>query len=110
MADLLGARRTPLALQLARQCPPADERHRTARILAEDDEILAENLPQEIVRASQQLDRVEPLEIKPDLETVNRLHVQSVYEKNQRNKSRTARVLGIGRRSLYRLLEKYGID
>jgi transcriptional regulator with PAS, ATPase and Fis domain len=45
-----------------------------------------------------------------DLESINRAHIQDVYEKNDHNKTRTARVLGIGRRSLYRLLEKYGIE
>ena len=80
-----------------------------AKILADYDAITQENLPSEIVHASQEVAAIET-SLKPDLETINRIHIQNVYEKNQRNKSRTARVLGIGRRSLYRLLEKYGIE
>ncbi len=89
-----------------RQLQNAIER---AKILADDDWITKENLPAEIIHASQEVASLDA-NLKPDLETINRIHVQNVYEKNQRNKSRTARVLGIGRRSLYRLLEKYGIE
>lgn len=89
-----------------RQLQNAIER---AKILADNDWIAKENLPSEIIQSSQEIAAYNP-EAKPDLETVNRTHVQNVYEKNQRNKARTARVLGIGRRSLYRLLEKYGIQ
>jgi transcriptional regulator with PAS, ATPase and Fis domain len=89
-----------------RQLQNAIER---AKILADDDWITKDNLPKEIIHASQETAALQA-ELKPDLETINRVHVQNVYEKNQRNKSRTARVLGIGRRSLYRLLEKYGIE
>jgi DNA-binding NtrC family response regulator len=80
-----------------------------AKILADSDWITRENLPSEIIHASQEVAAIDA-RTKPDLETINRIHIQNVYEKNQRNKSRTARVLGIGRRSLYRLLEKYGIE
>ncbi len=45
-----------------------------------------------------------------DLETLNRIHVEQTYERNDKNKTRTARALGVNRRSLYRLLEKFGID
>lgn len=89
-----------------RQLQNAIER---AKILADSDCITKENLPNEIIHASQEVAAFDA-DLKPDLETINRVHVQNVYEKNQRNKSRTARVLGIGRRSLYRLLEKYGIE
>jgi ActR/RegA family two-component response regulator len=44
-----------------------------------------------------------------DLDTINRAHVLTVLQQNQGNKARTARALGINRRSLYRLLEKYGM-
>jgi DNA-binding NtrC family response regulator len=45
-----------------------------------------------------------------DLDTVNKLHVADTYKRFGGNKARTARALGIGRRTLYRLLEKYGIE
>jgi DNA-binding NtrC family response regulator len=80
-----------------------------AKILSDDKQITAENLPREI------------LDLKPgsvqsvvgsgiDLETLNRMHVVKVFEQHHRNKAQTARALGIGRRSLYRLLEKYAIE
>ncbi len=43
-----------------------------------------------------------------DLATINRAHVLSVLSQHAGNKARTARALGINRRSLYRLLEKFG--
>ncbi|HEX7376728.1 MAG TPA: sigma-54 dependent transcriptional regulator [Pirellulales bacterium] len=43
------------------------------------------------------------------LEEIERAHVLEVLEREKGNKARAARVLGINRRSLYRLLEKYGI-
>lgn len=83
-----------------------------AKILAEGDEILRENLPEEIVKGSEQTHISSELKVgsKLDLESLNRLHVEQVYRRNQCNKTRTAQALGIGRRSLYRLLEKYGIQ
>jgi DNA-binding NtrC family response regulator len=42
-----------------------------------------------------------------DLDTISRAHVLSVLEQHNGNKARTARALGINRRSLYRLLDKY---
>lgn len=43
------------------------------------------------------------------LSNVQRAHVLEVLRKERGNKARTARALGINRRSLYRLLEKYQI-
>jgi DNA-binding NtrC family response regulator len=45
-----------------------------------------------------------------DLDTLNKLHVEETFKRMSGNKARTARALGIGRRTLYRLLEKYGIE
>lgn len=42
-----------------------------------------------------------------DLATITRAHVLAVLNQYDGNKARAARVLGINRRSLYRLLEKY---
>jgi DNA-binding NtrC family response regulator len=80
-----------------------------AKILAEDDEILAENLPPEILAGSSHASD-QQRGANMDLETINRLHVAETYNRLEKNKARTARALGIGRRTLYRLLEKYGID
>jgi DNA-binding NtrC family response regulator len=88
-----------------RQLQNAIER---AKILADDDEVLLENLPAEVCgQAKPSVLNVGASQV--DLETLNKLHVEQIYNQHGRNKSRTAKALGINRRSLYRLLEKYGI-
>lgn len=89
-----------------RQLQNAIER---AKILAEKDEILIDNLPAEVVSGSGEKVSLSTIS-KLDLESLNRMHIEQVYHRNDCNKTRTARALGIGRRSLYRLLEKYGIQ
>jgi DNA-binding NtrC family response regulator len=79
-----------------------------AKILADDDVVRAEDLPHELRRPS-----AEPHNLNGSggdrLDDIERTHVLEVLEREKGNKARTARVLGINRRSLYRLLEKYGI-
>lgn len=80
-----------------------------AKVLAEENRIELKNLPPAIVQA-------EPtkLEVQAgdpcDLETINRVHVEETYQRHHKNKTRTAQALGINRRSLYRLLERFGIE
>jgi DNA-binding NtrC family response regulator len=89
-----------------RQLQNAMER---AKILSEDEWIRAHNLPPEIVKgAAATPDR--QLGANLDLDTLNKLHVEDTFKRFGGNKARTARALGIGRRTLYRLLEKYGIE
>jgi transcriptional regulator with PAS, ATPase and Fis domain len=78
-----------------------------AKILADDDSILVENLPPEIVNSAQNRPHLASSDI--DLETITREHVLETYRRHSHNKARTARALGIGRRTLYRLFEKYDI-
>jgi DNA-binding NtrC family response regulator len=78
-----------------------------AKILADDDRIRVENLPPEVLnshgfRSSSKLDE------EADLFTYTRQHVLEMYQNHHSNKAETARALGISRRTLYRLLEKYG--
>jgi len=80
-----------------------------AKILAEDEWIRAHNLPPEIVKGASS-SSVRQLGANMDLDTVNKLHVEDTFKRFGGNKARTARALGIGRRTLYRLLEKYGIE
>ncbi|QDV70380.1 Transcriptional regulatory protein ZraR [Rosistilla carotiformis] len=78
-----------------------------SKVLAAQPGIIAiEDLPREIVTAGGE----PPLEIggNVDLETLNRVHVLKVLKQHRGNKAKTSRVLGINRRSLYRLLEKFG--
>lgn len=43
------------------------------------------------------------------LEELQRAHVQSILMREKWNKARTARALGVNRRSLYRLIERFGL-
>ena len=78
-----------------------------AKILADDDRIRVENLPPEITNAA----RTRPMSNSSDvnLDTLTREHILETYRRYSSNKARTARALGIGRRTLYRLLEKYNV-
>lgn len=78
-----------------------------AKILADDDQIRVENLPPEIVKNAHSRPLSDSKDL--DLDTLTRDHVLETYRKHARNKARAARALGIGRRTLYRLLEKYNI-
>ncbi len=96
-----------------RQLQNAIER---AKVLAEEDEIELKNLPPAILnKQSKPEANVSTLDSTShnnelDLETLNRMHVVETYARCDRNKTKTARSLGINRRSLYRLLEKFGIE
>lgn len=90
-----------------RQLQNAIER---AKVLAEEDRIELRNLPAAILQADPVQAPVGARNTeKLDLETLNRMHVEETYSRCERNKTRTAQALGINRRSLYRLLEKFGI-
>lgn len=88
-----------------RQLQNAIER---AKILADDDRLSAGDLPPEVLEGADARPENRDLDAA-DLETVMKCHVLRTYERHQKNKARTARALGIGRRSLYRLLDKYGL-
>jgi transcriptional regulator of acetoin/glycerol metabolism len=82
-----------------------------AQIMADDQCIRLVDLPREIVNAP----RTDPEVLRSaegtdNLAHVQRSHVQEVLARERGNKARAAKVLGINRRSLYRLLEKYGIE
>jgi DNA-binding NtrC family response regulator len=79
-----------------------------AKILADDDRIRVDNLPVEIVNSAQARP-VTSATVDVDLDTLTREHVLETYRRHSCNKAQTARALGIGRRTLYRLLEKYEI-
>jgi DNA-binding NtrC family response regulator len=78
-----------------------------AKILADDDRVRVENLPQEIINSAHVRPSFAASDV--DLETLTHQHVLETFRRHSGNKARTARALGIGRRTLYRLLEKYGI-
>ena len=80
-----------------------------AKILAEDEVITAENLPPEIVAGAEKASAPPP-GTQCDLDTLNKMHIEETYRKHKGNKARTARALGIGRRTLYRLIEKFDLQ
>ncbi len=82
-----------------------------ATILAEGSRITISDLPEAIGRCDTDSGR---LAARHDEETDNleervRRHVARVLEREQGSRKRTAEALGINRRSLYRLIEKYSL-
>ena len=89
-----------------RQLQNAIER---AKVLAEENRIELKNLPSAIVESEPEK-LIAAINDEVDLETLNRIHVEETYNRCGKNKTKTARALGINRRSLYRLLEKFSIE
>lgn len=87
-----------------------------ARVLADDHLIELKNFPPEVLAATEangaastSVNDLAGVSSAADLDGLTRQHVERVYEECQRNKAHAAKRLGISRRSLYRLLEKYDI-
>jgi DNA-binding NtrC family response regulator len=79
-----------------------------AQILAEDARITVDDLPEALLMAPP-TDAVED-ESGHNLHDAQRRHVLTVLREEKGNKAHAARALGISRRALYRLLEKYQLD
>src|SRR5262249_13835646 len=79
-----------------------------AQILAEGHVITVDDLPDSIVAAGPQatVDGAEPGDPR-HLSEVERRHVLEILKQEGGNKVSAAKALGISRRALYRLLEKY---
>jgi DNA-binding NtrC family response regulator len=78
-----------------------------AKIMADDHVIHLEDLPAEVAAAAENAPPSRPA--GDDLASVERAHVVEILRRERGNKARAARALGINRRTLYRLLEKYDI-
>lgn len=82
-----------------------------AMILADDGVITLDDLPQEIAHAgvlsASSLPSTE--ESYTDLSAVERAHIVAVLKKEKGNKAKAARALGIHRRKLYRLIDRFQI-
>ena len=80
-----------------------------AKILADDRVVRLRDLPRDIGRgAAQQV--ADPPPDGDALSDIQRAHIISVLKRTGGNKARAARKMGISRRSLYRLIEKYEIQ
>jgi DNA-binding NtrC family response regulator len=79
-----------------------------AQILAENHHITLEDLPESIASASSAA--LDSAADPRHLSEVERRHVRSVLQEEKGNKVQAARALGISRRSLYRLIEKYHLE
>ncbi|MDB5389869.1 MAG: two component, sigma54 specific, transcriptional regulator, Fis family [Planctomycetaceae bacterium] len=79
------------------------------KILADDHFIRLDDLPHEVADALA-IEAAHVPASDDDLATVERAHVLEILKRERGNKSCAARALGVNRRSLYRLLEKYNID
>jgi DNA-binding NtrC family response regulator len=80
-----------------------------AQILAEGDTITVDDLPESVVRAASAATPTAAAD--PDsLDAVECRHVADVLRREGGNKVRAAKALGIGRRTLYRMIERYGLD
>ena len=83
-----------------------------AMILAEDKVISADDLPNELSGLQSTRRDVGPLSSHPtdDLASLERSHIITVLKRENGNKAKAARVLGIHRRKLYRLIERLKIN
>ena len=79
-----------------------------AQILADNHVITVDDLPENLTAAAPPAaaEGGDPRH----LSEVERRHVQSVLQQEKGNKVHAARVLGVSRRSLYRLIEKYRLE
>lgn len=82
-----------------------------AKILADDRLILIDDLPPEVSAASDAgaSSPASDAPISDELADLQKAHVLEILKRERGNKARAARALGVNRRSLYRMLEKYGI-
>jgi transcriptional regulator with GAF, ATPase, and Fis domain len=85
-----------------------------ATILADNEEITLDDLPREVTHRSLTAKPAPAAAVTPvdgvKLDDVQRIHVLEVLRQQGGNKAKTARVLGIHRRKLYRLLERFEAD
>jgi DNA-binding NtrC family response regulator len=81
-----------------------------ATILAEHNHVEIGDLPGEIVKPSRTTSAGPVTPTSQKLEDLERAHVIQVLRQNSGNKAQAARSLGIHRRKLYRLLERFSIQ
>jgi two-component system response regulator AtoC len=77
-----------------------------AQILAEDNLITLDDLPEAMQAATDMPAEASPL----NLNEVERRTVQAALQQTKGNKVHAAKLLGVSRRALYRLITKYGLE
>ena len=82
-----------------------------ATILAHDGQVELEDLPNEILKpqSRKSVSTTSTIASSQKLEDLERAHVINILRQNSGNKAQAARSLGIHRRKLYRLLERFNI-
>jgi DNA-binding NtrC family response regulator len=83
-----------------------------AQIMSENHRIRLHDLPREVVSSTHSKPSLQMAATVADgdrLSDIQRNHILEILQRERGNKARAARALGINRRSLYRLLEKYEI-
>jgi DNA-binding NtrC family response regulator len=80
-----------------------------AKILCDEESIGLKDLPREVVQGPTGTHAPSDVLTSDDLAVIQRSKVVEVLRREAGNKSKAARALGIDRRKLYRLLEKYAI-
>ena len=81
---------------------------RRAVLLAKTDEITLEELPPEIQSPAEINDT--PVQLRDAKERSEKEIIIETLEKTKYNKAKTARILGIDRKTLYNKIHRYGID
>jgi transcriptional regulator of acetoin/glycerol metabolism len=83
-----------------------------AQIMSENNRIRLHDLPREVTASVHAMPAKDGGVLVADgdrLSDIQRNHILEILQRERGNKARAARALGINRRSLYRLLEKYEI-
>ncbi len=80
-----------------------------AQILAEGDTITKDDLPENLISAAPQSTDAQAPESPDALDGVERRHVAEILRRMGGNKVQAAKALGMSRRSLYRLIDRYGL-
>ena len=81
-----------------------------AQILAEDNYITLDDLPDYLLDIHSSAPLSEEEDSPTFLREIERRHIISILEQEKGNKVQTAKVLGVSRRSLYRLLSKHRLE
>lgn len=83
---------------------------RRAVLLCKGDEITISNLPNEIQQPQQLTTDEDPVQLKEVKEKSEKELILETLEKTKYNKAKTARILGIDRKTLYNKIHRYRID